>query len=124
VLTLPENMGDLYNLPRGVITTIKSHLQADFPVRIDSESHVSLFAYDNGSLILQSFRPDETTVNVSLAGEGVSLRNLITGASLPALPAPVANEAGRGQRPKPPARTEFAVRVQPHSYVVLGAEKP
>jgi hypothetical protein len=69
VLAIPDNMGDLYQLPQGVTNVIRKYLLADFPVRIDAPSRVSLFAYDNGSYIVQSFLPTPVLVNITLAGK-------------------------------------------------------
>lgn len=122
VLTVPDNFGDIYNLPRGVTNILKGYLQANFPVRIDSESHVSLFAYDNDTFIVQSFRPAETTVNVSVAGADARLRNLVAGDVLSATPQPARVE-GRGQTIEAPPRSAFSVRVEPHSYLVFAIER-
>jgi hypothetical protein len=62
-----------------VTTEIKRYLQRDFPVRLDAPDRVSLFAYDNGTFVVQSFRDDDTAVNLSLLGEGVRLRDLSSG---------------------------------------------
>jgi hypothetical protein len=69
VLAIPDNMGDLYQLPQGVTNVIRRYLLADFPVRIDAPSRVSLFAYDNGSYVVQSFLPTPTLVNITIAGK-------------------------------------------------------
>jgi hypothetical protein len=66
VLAIPENIGDLYNLPRGVTSAIKGYLQQDFPVRMDSPAQVALFAYDNGAFVIESFRPEDSEVTVSV----------------------------------------------------------
>jgi hypothetical protein len=64
LLTIPENMGDLYNLPRGLLTQIKQYVGQDLPVRIDSPPQVSLFAYDNDTFVIQSFRADDASVTI------------------------------------------------------------
>ena len=53
-LTIPENMADLYNLPQPLLTRLKVYLQRDFPVRLDAPALVSLFAYDNGTFVVES----------------------------------------------------------------------
>jgi hypothetical protein len=64
VLTIPSNIGDLYSLPPGVIDSIKTYLLADEPVRIESPAGVSLFTYDNGAYVIQSFRDEPVKVRV------------------------------------------------------------
>ncbi|MBB6249469.1 hypothetical protein [Nitrospirillum iridis] len=122
VLTMPENPGDLYNLPQGLVTEVKKYLQRDFPVRLDSPDHVSLFAYDNGTFVVESFRDQPVTVTLSLLGQGVHLRNLSTDQAV-ASAAVDAKAADRWKRDGVPARTDFAATVQPHSYQVFKIEK-
>lgn len=118
VLNVPDNPGDLYNLPQPVTSVIKSYLQESFPVRIDSASQVSLFAYDNRTFIVQSFRPEETTVNISVAGANMKLRNLTSGQTVSSAAQPSSNTGGQSGA----QRADFAVQVQPHSYLVFAVE--
>jgi len=55
VLTIPDNMGDLYNLPTAVLAQIRSTIAGDLPVRIEGPSQVGLFEYDNGTFIVENF---------------------------------------------------------------------
>ncbi len=70
VLNIPDNIGDLYALPHGVMNAVKPYLQKNFPVRIDAPNHVALFAYDNGAFVVRSYRDEPVTVTVSLSGNG------------------------------------------------------
>lgn len=121
LLDIPDNLGDLYNLPQGVITQVKRYLQQDFPVWLESASRVALFAYDNNSFVVESFRPEETVATVSLASGGVQLRNLLTGAIVRAEPeAPRGPDGHSGVQPRP--HSDFRLTVEPHSWLVLGVE--
>ena len=62
--TMPENFGDLYNLPQPMITRIKSFLFGDAAVAIDAPDHVALFTYDNGAFVVENFRDDAANVAV------------------------------------------------------------
>jgi len=64
VLSIPSNIGDLYSMPPGVMNSVKKYLQADAPVRIEAPAGVSLFTYDNGAYVIQSFRDTATAVKV------------------------------------------------------------
>jgi hypothetical protein len=68
VLTIPENMDDLYVLPQPVLTAIKQYLMQDFPVQIDAPSKVSLFAYDNHTFVVESFLDAPAQVTVTALG--------------------------------------------------------
>ncbi|MEO7493335.1 MAG: hypothetical protein ABIT83_06170 [Massilia sp.] len=73
VLTIPSNIGDLYSMPPGVMNNVKKYLQADAPVRIEAPAGVSLFTYDNGAYVIESFNDTPVTVRVvkkPAAGKG------------------------------------------------------
>jgi hypothetical protein len=55
VLTIPDNAGDLYNLPPQVLNQIRTAIAGDLPVRLEGPSQVDLFAYDNGKFIVENF---------------------------------------------------------------------
>ena len=67
--TMPENFGDLYNLPQPMITRLKQFLFADAPVSIDAPDHVALFTYDNGAFVVENFRDDSAMVGVLRKGQ-------------------------------------------------------
>jgi len=118
LLTVPENIGDLYNLPRPLITQIKSYLQRDFPVRIDSPVPMSLFAYDNKTFVVESFLAEAADVSLSIAGVDAKVRNIITGEMVAADPLPPSSkrlEEAKGRTGESP-RTSFSVNVEAHSY--------
>lgn len=71
--------------------------------------------------MVQSFRDDDTDVNLSLLGAGVKLRDMATGKLVQAK-APD-GKADAWRRQGVPARTEFAAAVAPHSYTVYRIEK-
>ncbi len=80
MLTVPENPSDLYNLPPAMLSQIRAVAQKDAAVRIDAPSQVSLFTYDNGSFVVESFRAEATAVTLHIAGHG--LQNIGTGEML------------------------------------------
>ena len=125
LLTIPENPADLYNLPQATVTQIKKYLQQDFPVEIDSPPLVSLFAYDNNTFVVESFRPAQTPVNISVPGANKKLRDLVTGKMVPAMAEPKMDPKARARMrhwyPEPP-RTVFPVKIDPHAYRVYKIE--
>ena len=109
VLTIPDNFTDLYEIPEPALNAIRNYILSDFPVRIDAPAKVSLFAYDNGSFIVESFRDEPVTVTIWLP-KGSSLANLQTGA---AIAQSSTESASRHSNAAP--RSAFRVEVQPHS---------
>jgi hypothetical protein len=123
VLTIPDNFNDLYALPAGVLTAIRSYVAEELPVRLDGPSQVSLFTYDNGTFVLESFRGESEAVVVSVPGPGKHLRNLATGETPEAIAA-----SGAASNPHRPVvadqspRNHFAVTLLPHSYAAFAVE--
>lgn len=114
VLDIPDNIGDLYSLPHGVMNAVKPFLQKGFPVRIDAPNHVALFAYDNGAFVVESYRDQPVTVTVSLSGKGAGLKDAQSGQTIAAKPgAPFAGVNGDDPR------TAFEVTLAPHSFRVF-----
>ncbi|MGB7767639.1 MAG: hypothetical protein WBN22_02145 [Verrucomicrobiia bacterium] len=123
VLTIPDNFADLYRLPPAVTSAIKGYLMRGFPVRLDGPGQVALFAYDNHTFIVESYRPTETDVKISTTEGFTKLRNLVTGEEI------------AGQAPEEPRgferrrqffgekRESFNVHLLPHSYEVFEMEK-
>jgi hypothetical protein len=124
VWTMPDDFRNLYALPTGVTAAIKDVVMKGFFVRIDGASQVSLFAYDNGTFVVESFLPKETTVKVTVDGTFSRLRNLVTGEVIEAYKPVEPSFPGfeRFRRPGPP-KSHFEVPILPHSYAAFAAEK-
>jgi hypothetical protein len=120
-ITIPENPGDLYALPQPLLTQIRAYVQQEFPVRIDAPAQVALFAYDNGTFVVESFRAEAATVTIRLAGANLRLQAIdggeVAARDVPAVPQrPPALGLGPRRGPPPPPATEFAVTMQAHSF--------
>ncbi|MES1197151.1 MAG: hypothetical protein ABUL55_00870, partial [Pseudomonadota bacterium] len=114
VLAIPDNVSDLYNLPQPLLGRIRQYVQGDFPVRLDAPALVSLFAYDNGAFVVESFRDQPVDVKISVAGEGVRLSTVGSSQTLAADP-PVVHPPNWRSVPEAP-RTVFTIHLEPHSY--------
>jgi hypothetical protein len=120
IWTIPDNFHNLYRIPTPVMSAIKDVVMKGFPVRLNGPSQVALIAYDNNTIVVQSFLATETMTKVGALGGATRLRDLVTG------------EIINGQAPAAPAtrwlapdepRTWFNVSVQPHSYRAFAIEK-
>lgn len=125
VLAIPENIGDLYSLPRGLLSKIKTYLMPDFPVHIDAPARVALFAYDNGTFVVQSFRAEQSNLVVSAPGTSVRLRDLATGEVIAAQPLPAAQDGdvARSNSVAPTPQNGFKVNLGAHSFRAFELEK-
>ena len=112
VWTIPDNFADLYALPDQALNQIRRMATQGLDVRIDGPAEVSLFLYDNGTLVVESFRDEATEVSVVVKG-AQALRDLETGTVLSGQGVP----EGQGFFRSPDAgQTVIKVPVKPHSF--------
>jgi hypothetical protein len=112
VLTIPDNFGDLYNLPPEVLTQLRAVIAGDLPVRLEGPSQVGLFAYDNGKFIVENFAaPGGNTVSARAVVDGkfTKLVDVESGQAL--------SGQTRGDK------MVFDLTLPPASYRVLSAEQ-
>jgi hypothetical protein len=121
VWAMPENFADLYLLPPAVTGAIKDQVMRGFPVRLDGPGQVALFAYDNNTFIVESYRPDTTSVTVSLPEDATGIKDLVTGELISA-EKPAHNREAR-TRATGELRVSFNLQIPPHSYRVFSAER-
>ena len=55
----PRQFHGFYLLPAATLNAIRSYVLGNFPVRVEAPAKVSLFAYDNGTFIVESFRDEQ-----------------------------------------------------------------
>ena len=128
VLALPDDFADIYRLPQTVLTQIRNLLGGNFFVSLDAPDHVSLFAYDNRTFIVQNFTAQPVTARVSVAG-AASLRDLLNDSSVAAA-RNGGGGGGRGGRRGGGGRggnggnggSSFEFPVPGHSFRVFAAE--
>ena len=108
VLTIPENVGDLYAYPQAVITALKKIMLNDFTVYVDSPSQVSLFVYDNDTFIVASFQEYELTVKLVVNPRFIKLVELPSGRIF-------TGHMEDGMR-------VFQAAIEPHQYLAFRAE--
>ena len=74
-LAIPDDFADLYRLPQSVLNQIRALLGSDLFVSLDAPDHVSLFAYDNRTFIVQNFQSQPVTTRVFVAASDSSPRS-------------------------------------------------
>ena len=115
VLTIPDNFGDLYNLPAEVLNRIRSVLSEDIRVRIEGPAQVALFVYDNGTFIVESFLPENADIKIITDKKTGKLHNFLTGEEITGKVAQSSPIWGREKEES----TTFDVTLKPHSYIVF-----
>jgi hypothetical protein len=120
VLTIPDNFGDLYNLPAEVLTQIKEVLMRDLYVRVDCPSQVALFVYNNDTFIVESFLPDTVDVRIVTDKRISKLRDILSGDEFSGeMLSPPQSRWGRQAGSD---KIVFDVQIKPHSYHVFQCE--
>ncbi|WP_026485576.1 hypothetical protein [Caldanaerobius polysaccharolyticus] len=104
VLNIPDNYSDLYHYPREVLLTVRQLLMENIFVKLDCESRVGLFVYNNDAFVVESFLPYNTDVNIIINGPHVGLLNIISGKKVKG------NTVGD--------KTIFTVNIEPTAYCV------
>lgn len=113
VLTIPDNPGDIYSYPAGVLNVIRETASRELPLHIEAPSQIGLFLYDNNTFIIESFRETNTEVTIAVHRENALLRQISTnrhklGAKAERIP-------GNGV-------TYFKVFLRPGTYKILAID--
>ncbi|MBN1429554.1 MAG: hypothetical protein JXB07_14360 [Anaerolineae bacterium] len=108
ILTIPDNMADLYAYPQEVLTAIKKVLMRGFIVYTDTPDHVSLFVYDNNIFIVASFKEHGLPVKLAVSQEFTKLVEIQSGFEI----------EGRREGDQ----MIFETHIGPHEYQVFRAE--
>jgi hypothetical protein len=125
VLTVPESMYDFYRLPSGVLDAIRRYLGPELPVRLEGPAIVSLFEYNNGTFVVESYL--DHPVEVRITGGFGHMENLMTGVTLTG--DPLAPAGWTLFRPRPSETTQVArqygyeLQIEPHSFLAF-RERP
>jgi hypothetical protein len=115
VLTIPDNFSDLYQYPSEVLNKIRALAMQNMDIKLEGPSQVSLFNYDNGTFILESFHNEPVTVKI-IAKESIqSLLELTNNSVLNGT-----QETHKYRRNKPAVKESvFEITLKPHSYRVF-----
>ena len=117
VMTIPDDFGNLYDLPEGVLNAFRQILSKDVDLRLEAPSKVSLFLYDNGTFIVENFRDEAVTIRVR-AKEGINtIVDMLNGAIIEKLPE--TNTAFNRRAFADDKNNIFRITLLPHSYRVF-----
>ena len=67
VLTIPDDFGNLYDYPAGALNEIRRAMSKDLDLYLEGPSKVSLFLYDNKTVIVENF--NDEPVDIKLVGK-------------------------------------------------------
>lgn len=83
VITVPDNMGDLYHYPPNVLGVIRKQFEKAAPVVLEGPAMVSMYAYDNDTMILRSDLEYYQDVTLHFADDVTAVKNIVTGRQMP-----------------------------------------
>ena len=116
VLTVPENFEDLYALPAGVTSAIKRVMTGGMNVLLDGPGKTSLFVYDNGTAVVESFNDHPVTVALMTREPAASATDLRSGEVY------ASKERGYkegGWFDPPTVYHAFEMEIPPHSFKAI-----
>ena len=119
VLTIPDNVIDLYQLPMDVLSKIKEILTPNMPALLEAPGYTSLFIYDNNAVIVESFTDQSRQVRLRLAEGYSKVKDLVSGKEISG----EKKDYFQGRRQPPISKTVVNLELKPHSYLVLQLEK-
>ncbi len=83
IITIPDNMGDIYHYPSQVLKVMRAVFSKGMPVMLDGPSQMQLFVYDNDTFIVRSDLPFYESVTLLFAEEVKEVKDLIRNQTLP-----------------------------------------
>ena len=114
VLTIPDDMGQLYDYPTAALTEIRRVMSQDLDFYLDGPAKVSLFLYDNHTLIVENFNDEPMDVKLVCEPERFKrLTNLEDNTTVEGK----LEDYYVGWHKK--SATKFAVSLKPHSYMAF-----
>jgi len=113
VLVIPDNYNDLYSLPENVLNRIREVLCSQSGIRIAGPAGVSLFLYDNNTLIVESFNDKPVDVQIVLTRKSASLTDLLTNEKLDLAVTPAITFSGKVFAPE---MFKAKLTLPPHSF--------
>jgi hypothetical protein len=119
IVTIPDNFGDLYNIPEEVWTRIKEILMKNLYVYLESPTQIVLFVYDNNTFIVESFLPESADIQIVLDKNMRQLEDVQSGELLSGT---VRKAVHRWGEPRGDDKMVFQTKIKAHSYRVFHCE--
>lgn len=114
VLTIPDDFGQLYDYPQGALKEIRRTLSKDLDAYLDAPSKVSLFLYDNKTLVVENFNDEPVEISIMMNEKQMQIKDLLTGETINAIVPKVPQD--RWARRYFSSDNAFKLTLKPHSY--------
>lgn len=83
VITIPDDMGNLYNYPKQVLNVIRGLFNREMSVSVDGPAQVELFVYDNDKVIVRSDMPYTESVDLKVEGGIRAVKDIVKDVEIP-----------------------------------------
>ena len=113
VLTIPDDFGNLYDYPVGALNEIRRIMSQDMDFYLEGTSKVSLFLYDNRTLIVENFNDEPVEMKLVGKSDVKAITNLEDGSRIDAQSVEVRS------RKTTDTINKFALTLKPHSYMAF-----
>ena len=112
VLTIPDDFGNLYDYPEAALNEIRRRMSRDMDLYLEGPAKVSLFLYDNKTVIVENFNDEPVPVKLVGTAGLKKLTDLETGETIDAAQEQIPAFARRRTEPA----SKAAMTIKPHSY--------
>ena len=115
VLTIPDDFGNLYDYPDATLNEIRRTMSQDMDFYLEGPSKVSLFLYDNRTLIVENFNDEPVNVNLVSNTDATRFTNLEDGSTIDVQ----TSDVRFGRRYSSGKVSKFPMTIKPHSYMAF-----
>jgi hypothetical protein len=116
VFTIPENFADLYNLPEEVLNKIREIICKPLNISLTGASRVSLFLYDNNTVVVESFNDEQVEVNLVFSEKKGEVVDIVTNEKFKEEVIPEIKFWGKVFVPE---KYSYKVKLPTHSFKVI-----
>ena len=109
-----DDFGQLYDYPQAALKEIRRVMSRDLDAYLDAPSKVSLFMYDNRTLVVENFNDEPVDIAVMMGKDQATITDLLSGEVLKAV-APVIPDNAWARRSMS-TDVSFKMTLKPHSY--------
>jgi len=116
ILTIPENFADLYELPESVLSKIRSVVSGHLVAQLEGPGKISLFLYDNNTLIVESFSDEPQDIRIAINKDFTSMTDLSNNKNMSGS---LRGARGAWSEAREPEKLVFELDIKPHSFRVF-----
>ena len=118
VITIPNDFGNLYDLPDGVLNVFRQVMSKDLGIYIEGPAKVGLFVYDNKTFIIESFLDEPVTIQLVSTEDISNITDIPEGLKIEKLPEETPSFFNRRMRGTEKT-CKFRITLMPHSYRIF-----